>query len=74
MDAASTSEAVGFITLMQDLKRKLNSWEQQLEVREGGTEERVMREGGRVGGRGGGKEDGRDEKEGVRGGDGSVAR
>ena len=46
MDAASTSEAVGFITLMQDLKRKLHSWEQQLEVREGGTEERVMREGG----------------------------
>ena len=35
MDAASTSEAVGFITLMQDLKRKLHSWEQQLEVREG---------------------------------------
>ena len=47
MDAASTSEAVGFITLMQDLKRKLHSWEQQLEVREGGTEERVMREGRR---------------------------
>ena len=46
MDAASTSEAVGFITLMQDLKRKLHSWEQQLEVREGGREERVMREGG----------------------------
>ena len=52
MDAASTSEAVGFITLMQDLKRKLHSWEQQLEVREGkrgrkweGGRERVRREG-----------------------------
>lgn len=38
MDAASTSEAVGFITLMQDLKRKLHSWEQQLEVRKRGKE------------------------------------
>ena len=40
MDAASTSEAVGFITLMQDLKRKLHSWEQQLEVREGEKREK----------------------------------
>lgn len=33
MDAASTSEAVGFITLMQELKRKVRSWEQKVEVR-----------------------------------------
>ena len=32
MDAASTSEAVGFITLMQELKRKVRSWEQKVEV------------------------------------------
>ena len=32
VDAATTSEAVGFITLMQELKRKLRSWEQQVEV------------------------------------------
>ena len=32
MDAATTSEAVGFITLMQELKRKMRSWEQQVEV------------------------------------------
>ncbi len=32
MDAASTSEAVGFITLMQDLRRKVHSWEQKVEV------------------------------------------
>lgn len=33
VDAASTSEAVGFITLMQELKRKVRSWEQKVEVR-----------------------------------------
>jgi hypothetical protein len=33
VDAASTSEAVGFITLMQELKRKVHSWEQKVEVR-----------------------------------------
>ena len=32
VDAATTSEAVGFITLMQSLKRKMHSWEQQVEV------------------------------------------
>ena len=32
VDAATTSEAVGFITLMQELKRKLRSWEQRVEV------------------------------------------
>ena len=32
VDAATTSEAVGFITLMQELKRKMRSWEQQVEV------------------------------------------
>ena len=32
VDAASTSEAVGFITLLQELKRKLHGWEQQVEV------------------------------------------
>ena len=32
VDAASTSEAVGFITLMQELKRKVRSWEQKVEV------------------------------------------
>ena len=36
VDAATTSEAVGFITLMQELKRKLRSWEQQVEVYRGG--------------------------------------
>ena len=53
MDAASTSEAVGFITLMQDLKRKLHSWEQQLEVREEkrGRKWEGEREGEREGGR-----------------------
>lgn len=34
VDAASTSEAVGFITLMQELKRKVRSWEQKVEVRQ----------------------------------------
>ena len=33
VDAASTSEAVGFITLMQELKRQVRSWEQKVEVR-----------------------------------------
>ena len=32
VDAATTSEAVGFITLMQELKRKVRSWEQKVEV------------------------------------------
>ena len=32
VDAASTSEAVGFITLMQELKRQVRSWEQKVEV------------------------------------------
>lgn len=33
VDAATTSEAVGFITLMQELKRQVRSWEQKVEVR-----------------------------------------
>ena len=33
VDAASTSEAVGFIALMQELKRQVRSWEQKVEVR-----------------------------------------
>ena len=33
VDAASTSETVGFITLMQELKRQVRSWEQKVEVR-----------------------------------------
>ena len=32
VDAATTTEAVGFITLMQELKRKMRSWEHQVEV------------------------------------------
>ena len=32
VDAATTSEAVGFITLMQELKRKMRTWDKQVEV------------------------------------------
>jgi len=32
VDAASTSEAVAFISLMQELKRKVHGWEANIEV------------------------------------------
>ena len=32
VDASSTSEAVQFITLLQELKRQLKGWERQIEV------------------------------------------
>ncbi len=32
MDASTTSEAVTFITLLQELKRKVRSWEENVEV------------------------------------------
>ena len=33
VDAASTSEAVAFISLMQELKRKMHGWEASIEVK-----------------------------------------
>ena len=33
VDAATTSEAVVFITLLQGLKRNMRTWEQNVEVR-----------------------------------------
>ena len=56
VDAATTSEAVGFITLMQELKRKMRSWEQQVTCR--GRDKLAGRQGGREGGRGREKERG----------------
>ncbi len=32
VDASTTSEAVGFITLLQELKRSVRSWEESVEV------------------------------------------
>ncbi len=36
VDASTTSEAVSFITLLQELKRKVRSWEENVEVCVGG--------------------------------------
>ena len=33
IEGASTSDAVGFITVVQSLKRKLKNWEKNVEVR-----------------------------------------
>jgi len=33
IETANTSDAVGFITYVQSLKRKMKSWEKQVEVR-----------------------------------------